>query len=96
MSSASDIVQPQQPASFHKANNNNNTVVKRQHIVEMLYATRHGRRIALSTLKALLTAAQRTLPNVVSLPPLIVNKKNGKETKVTVVGDLHGSLSDTV
>lgn len=65
--------------------------IQRDHIVEMLHATRHGRRIALSTLQAIITAAawyNQSLPNVVSLPPL------SSKQQVTVVGDLHGSLSD--
>ena len=66
--------------------------LSRQDVVDMLYATRHGRRISLTTLQALIRAAtwqNQQLPNVVTLPPLLSSKK-----KVTVVGDLHGSLSD--
>ena len=67
--------------------------IQRQHIVDMLYATRHGRRIALSTVEAILTATTwhfQTLPNVVTLPPLT----KSKSSRVTIVGDIHGSLSD--
>ena len=71
--------------------------VQRSHILDLLYATRHGRRIALSTLKALIVAVTwqlRALPNVITLPRLTTTKHNNKPTRVTVVGDLHGSLSD--
>jgi len=78
------------------ADDDHGPLLKRQHVVDLLYATRHGRRISLSTLRALLQAAtrqNRTLPNVVSLPSL-EQHHTGINKRVTVVGDLHGSLSD--
>jgi hypothetical protein len=68
--------------------------VQREHVLDLLHATRHGRRIAMSTVKALISAVtwqMQKLPNVVSLPPLTLKPK---KKRVTVVGDLHGSSSD--
>jgi diadenosine tetraphosphatase ApaH/serine/threonine PP2A family protein phosphatase len=62
-------------------------------VLKILESTRRGRRVDLRTIEALVKAAtgqfRRSRPSrVVSLPPL------NHDQQLTVIGDLHGSLSD--
>ena len=57
----------------------------------LLEATRQGRRVDLHTIEALVKAATKhfwTMQRIVSLSPLLATQQ------LTVIGDLHGSLSD--
>jgi serine/threonine-protein phosphatase with EF-hand domain len=76
------------PAFFSLMDPNN---VTKTDIVSLLRATRRGKRINTNTVEALVTAATKyfeDIPTVVSLPPL------RESQRLTVIGDLHGSLSD--
>ena len=57
----------------------------------LLKATRQGRRVGLATIETILKAASEHFqrqPRILQLPPLQENQQ------LTVVGDIHGSLSD--
>jgi serine/threonine-protein phosphatase with EF-hand domain len=65
--------------------------VTKTDIVSLLQATRRGRRIHMDTVEKLVTAATKyfqDIPSIVSLPPL------RESQRLTIIGDLHGSLSD--
>jgi diadenosine tetraphosphatase ApaH/serine/threonine PP2A family protein phosphatase len=103
---AAPSTSPSISSSISSSSSSTLPIIQRQHIVEMLYATRHGRRIALSTIQALIQAAtwqnssqRRDHSNIVYLPSLQQQqqqkqKHQQQQKRVTVVGDLHGSLSD--
>ena len=60
-------------------------------VLDLLRASLRGRRIDLPTIETVLRAATahfRAVPGVVTIPPL------QSDQRVTVVGDLHGSLTD--
>ncbi|CAB9508877.1 phosphatase with EF-hands 1 [Seminavis robusta] len=66
-------------------------VVSGEDVRSMLKATRQGRRVGLETVLSIVKQATKHFqekPRVVSLPPLQDNQH------LTVIGDLHGSLTD--
>jgi Calcineurin-like phosphoesterase/EF hand len=77
--------------SFETKSNHEAPIISGDDVRELLKATRKGKRISLHTIEALVKAATshfQKKPKVVSLPSLQSNQQ------LTVVGDLHGSLSD--
>lgn len=70
---------------------NKTSVVTGTDVRNLLKATRQGRRVSLHVIEALITAASQhfqSKPSIVSLPSLEANQQ------LTVIGDLHGSLTD--
>lgn len=80
------------PAFFSLPDTQSNNKITGDDVLKILQATRRGRRVDLYTIEALVKEAtkqfQHSRPRVVSLPPLQENQQ------LTVIGDLHGSLSD--
>ena len=67
------------------------TTISGDTVRTLLKATRQGRRVGLATIETILKAASQHFqgqPRILNLPPL------QESQQLTVVGDLHGSLSD--
>ena len=79
------------PAFFSFPNLGDQIQWNKESVIDLLQATLRGRRIDLSTVETLLDASTdhfRKSPRMVALPKL------RGDQQVTVVGDLHGSLTD--